>query len=78
MAAVCFSGVGTIHILSRDEAKQDDMRRRLGFETPFLRPDYGSADAMTGWTTCSMPRRSKAVDEFFRSAVKTNVNGATM
>jgi UDP-glucose 4-epimerase len=76
--------VDTIHILSRDEAKQDDMRRRIGdsrlrFFVGDVR-DYGSvADAMTGVDFVFHAAALKQVPscEFFPDqAVKTNVNGS--
>jgi UDP-N-acetylglucosamine 4,6-dehydratase/5-epimerase len=76
--------VGAIHILSRDEAKQDDMRRRIGdsrlrFFVGDVR-DYGSvADAMTGVDFVFHAAALKQVPscEFFPDqAVKTNVHGS--
>jgi UDP-glucose 4-epimerase len=76
--------VDTIHILSRDEAKQDDMRRRIGdsrlrFFVGDVR-DYGSvADAMIGVDFVFHAAALKQVPscEFFPDqAVKTNVNGS--
>jgi UDP-N-acetylglucosamine 4,6-dehydratase/5-epimerase len=76
--------VGAIHILSRDEAKQDDMRRRIGdsrlrFFVGDVR-DYGSvADAMIGVDFVFHAAALKQVPscEFFPDqAVKTNVHGS--
>jgi UDP-N-acetylglucosamine 4,6-dehydratase/5-epimerase len=77
-------GVGTIHILSRDEAKQDDMRRRLSdsrlrFFVGDVR-DYDSvADAMHNVDFVFHAAALKQVPscEFFpQQAVKTNVQGS--
>jgi UDP-N-acetylglucosamine 4,6-dehydratase/5-epimerase len=76
--------VGTIHILSRDEAKQDDMRRRLGdsrlrFFVGDVR-DYDSvAEAMHNVDFVFHAAALKQVPacEFFpQQAVKTNVQGS--
>lgn len=77
-------GVGRVHILSRDEAKQDDMRRRLG--DPRLRffvgdvRDYDSvAEAMHDVDFVFHAAALKQVPscEFFpQQAVKTNVIGS--
>jgi UDP-N-acetylglucosamine 4,6-dehydratase/5-epimerase len=77
-------GVDTIHILSRDEAKQDDMRRRLSdsrlrFFVGDVR-DYDSvADAMHNVDFVFHAAALKQVPscEFFpQQAVKTNVQGS--
>jgi len=76
--------VGRIHILSRDEAKQDEMRQRLGdprvkFFVGDVR-DYDSvADAVTGADFVFHAAALKQVPscEFFPDqAVKTNVTGS--
>lgn len=77
-------GVDRVHILSRDEAKQDDMRRR--FSDPRLRffigdvRDYSSvADAFIGADFVFHAAALKQVPscEFFpQQAVKTNVQGS--
>ena len=77
-------GVGRINILSRDEAKQDEMRQRLG--DPRVRffvgdvRDYDSvADAVTGADFVFHAAALKQVPscEFFPDqAVKTNVVGS--
>lgn len=77
-------GVAAVHILSRDEAKQDDMRRRIG--DPRLKffigdvRDYDSvANAFVGADFCFHAAALKQVPscEFFpQQAVKTNVTGS--
>jgi UDP-glucose 4-epimerase len=76
--------VGEVRVLSRDEAKQDDMRRALGdprakFYLGDVR-DYGSvADAMRGVDLVFHAAALKQVPscEFFPAqAVRTNVSGS--
>lgn len=77
-------GIGRIHILSRDEAKQDDMRRRLADErVRFFIGDVRDRDsvepAMRGSDFCFHAAALKQVPscEFFpQQAVKTNVVGS--
>jgi UDP-glucose 4-epimerase len=77
-------GVGTIHVMSRDEAKQDQMRRRIGdsrlrFFVGDVR-DYDSvADALRNVDFVFHAAALKQVPscEFFpQQAVKTNVQGS--
>jgi UDP-glucose 4-epimerase len=77
-------GVGKLHVFSRDEAKQDDMRRR--YADPRLRfflgdvRDYSSvAEALVGADYVFHAAALKQVPscEFFpQQAVKTNVQGS--
>ena len=77
-------GVGAVHILSRDEAKQDDMRRR--FDDPRLRfflgdvRDYDSVAASlvdSNYVFHAAALKQVPSCEFFpQQAVKTNVLGS--
>lgn len=77
-------GVDTIHIFSRDEAKQDDMRRqfadsRLRFFLGDVRDYRSVAEAVTGVDFVFHAAALKQVPscEFFpQQAVKTNVQGS--
>ncbi|WP_163543834.1 polysaccharide biosynthesis protein [Occultella kanbiaonis] len=78
------SGVGSIHILSRDEAKQDEMRRaladpRLKFFLGDVRDRESVAESFTGVDYVFHAAALKQVPscEFFpQQAVKTNVVGS--
>ena len=55
--------VDEVRVLSRDEAKQDDLRRQLNdsrvrFYVGDVRDPHSVADAMVGATTSSTPPRS--------------------
>lgn len=77
-------GVGTVHVLSRDEAKQDDMRRRFAdsrikFYLGDVRDRDSVAGAMVGVDYVFHAAALKQVPscEFFpQQAVKTNVVGS--
>lgn len=77
-------GVGTVHVLSRDEAKQDDMRRRfsdsrLKFYLGDVRDRDSVAGAMIGVDYVFHAAALKQVPscEFFpQQAVRTNVVGS--
>lgn len=77
-------GVGRINILSRDEAKQDQMRKdfgddRLKFYVGDVRDAYSVENALRGADYCFHAAALKQVPscEFFpQQAVMTNVNGS--
>jgi UDP-glucose 4-epimerase len=78
------SGVGTVHILSRDEAKQDDMRRRFGdSRLRFFLGDVRDYDSVlsafvdTDFVFHAAALKQVPSCEFFpEQAVKTNVTGS--
>jgi UDP-N-acetylglucosamine 4,6-dehydratase len=82
--ALLAEGVGQVRILSRDEAKQDDLRRRLGdarmrFYVGDVRDPASVADAVRGVDKVFHAAALKQVPscEFFPSqAVLTNVTGS--
>lgn len=77
-------GVGTVHVLSRDEAKQDEMRQQLGDERVkfFIgdvrdRHSVDSAMADTDFVFHAAALKQVPSCEFFPDqAVKTNVTGS--
>ena len=78
------TGVDEVRVLSRDEAKQDDLRRQLGdgrvrFHVGDVRDPRSVADAMVGAQHVFHAAALKQVPscEFFpQQAVLTNVNGS--
>lgn len=77
-------GVGAVHVLSRDEAKQDEMRQRIGdsrvkFFLGDVRDYHSVAGALDGAEYCFHAAALKQVPscEFFpEQAIKTNVLGS--